>query len=312
MSLVLDKLITRFVLLLLLPLALLPLGIGRKIGALFGYTVFAAIAGLRKRIVKRIAEALPEMVKINPALAATDAQQIGRAYFANLGRCFAELAKIHYGFARPMLEQVEFRGVEHFQAAKTAGRGVLFITAHCGNWEASALAFGLQYEPMHMLIRHQNSPSVNQLFENLRTQYGNQTIHKDGAARKVLSVIRKGGIVGILSDIAVPMHEGIVTPFMGRLAWTTPLPAVIAQKTGCALLPGFIRREGEKLVVEFYPQIGTEGQDVPAITAALSDRIGNYIASYPDEWFWFYSRWRNTSAKDLEGVEIATMQQGDA
>ena len=312
MSLLLDKLVTRLVLLLLLPLALLPLALGRRIGALFGYILFMSIRGLRRRVVSRIAEALPEMARINPALLSTSAELIGRAYFANLGRCFAELAKIHYGFARPMLEQVEFKGLEYFQAAKSAGRGVIFVTAHCGNWEASALAFGLQHEPVYMLIRHQNSPSVNELFENLRTQYGNQTIHKDGAARKVLSVIRKGGIVGILSDIAVPMHEGIVTPFMGRPAWTTPLPAVIAQKTGCALLPGFIRREGERLIVDFFPPLPTENKDVPAITAALSDQIGNYIANHPEEWFWFYSRWRNTSAKDLEGVEIATMQQGDA
>lgn len=305
MSSILDKIFTHLVLWLLLPPALLPLRLARRVGAGIGLLAFLLAGSLRRKVVARVAASLPTIARINPAAAADGAETIARRFFANLGRFFVEVVRIHFGFGRQLLDQVEFRGVEHYRAAKNAGRGVIFVTAHCGNWEASALAFGLQFEPMAVVVRHQQSAEVTGLLERLRCRYGNQSILKDGAARRVLSMIRSGGVVGILSDIAVPQREGILTEFLGRPAWTTPMPAVIAQKTGCTLLPGFIRREGERLVVEFHAPIPTAGLDIATITATVAQQIEAHIASYPEEWFWLYHRWKNAP----ETMSAATSAQ---
>jgi Kdo2-lipid IVA lauroyltransferase/acyltransferase len=292
----LDKIVTHLVLLLLLPVALLPLRLARAIGAGVGVVVFRFAGKLRCRVVERISASLPAIGRSNPQAAVLGANVIGRRFFANLGRFFIEVVKIHFGLGRNLLEQVEFRGMEHYRQAKDAGQGVIFVTAHCGNWEASALAFGMRHDPLSIVVRHQRSATVTELLERMRVRYGNESILKDGSARKVLQVIRSGGVVGILSDIAVPQREGILTDFLGRPAWTTPMPAVIAQKTGCALLPGFIHREGERLVVVFSPPVATAGLDTAAITARLAQSIEQQIASYPDEWFWLYHRWKGAPA----------------
>jgi len=292
----LDKIVTHLVLLLLLPVALMPLRLVRTIGAGFGLLVFRFSGKLRYRVVERIAESLPAIERINPQAAGCEAEVLGRRFFANLGRFFSEVVKIHFGLGRSLLEQVEFRGMEHYRQAKAGGRGVIFVTAHCGNWEASALAFGMRHDPLSIVVRHQRSATVTDLLDKMRTRYGNESILKVGSARKVLQVIRNGGVVGILADIAVRKREGILTDFLGRPAWTTPLPAVIAQKTGCALLPGFIHREGERLVVAFSPPVATAGLDTAAITARLAHCIEQQIASYPDEWFWLYHRWKGAPA----------------
>jgi Kdo2-lipid IVA lauroyltransferase/acyltransferase len=292
----LDPIVTRFVLLLLLPLALLPLRLARAIGAGAGLTVFRCSGKLRCRVVDRITESLPAIVRLNSQMKDADAEAIGRRFFANLGRFFSEVVKIHYGLGRGMLENVEFRGMDHYRQAKDAGRGVIFVTAHCGNWEASALAFGLRHDPLTVVVRHQRSATVTTLLQQMRTRYGNESTLKDGVARRVLRVVRSGGVVGILSDIAVPQREGILTDFLGRPAWTTPMPAVIAQKTGCALLPGFIHRDGQRLLVDFFPQIETEGLDTATITAHIASSIELQIARHPDEWFWLYHRWRRAPA----------------
>ncbi len=293
-----DRIIPQLVLLTLLPLALLPLSLARSIGRGFGLLAYRVIPKLRRRIEEVMTAALPAMIRLNPELNGVTASELARRFFANLGMFFLEVVKIYFGLGQRILEQVEFRGLEHFNQAKAAGRGVIFITAHAGNWEAMALAFGLKYHPMTIVVRHQRSPKVTELLAALRDRFGNDTVLKDGAARKVLSVIRSGGVVGILSDIAVPEREGILTSFLGRPAWTTPMPAVIAQKTGCTLLTGFIHREQQQLIVEFAP-IVTAGLDTEAITASISQHIEQQIARYPDEWFWFYRRWKGAPASPV-------------
>lgn len=279
-------------LLLTLPLALLPLALSRRIGALLGIAAFHLVGSLRRKVMANIAPSLAALGQINPELQKAGADDIARKFMANFGRFLAEVLRLHFGLGRRMLEEVEFRGSEHFLKASEQGRGIIFVTAHSGNWEAAALAFGLRYTPMTIVVRHQRSPALTEMLSRLRGQYGNETILKDGAARKVFNSIRRGGVVAILADIAVPKREGILTDFLGRPAWTTPMPAVIAQKTGCSLLPGFIHREGEKLVVVFHPPVEAAGNDTQAITRELSRHIEEHIASYPDEWFWLYHRWK--------------------
>ncbi len=47
-------------------------------------------------------------------------------------------------------------------------------------------------------------------------------------------------------DQAVIPDEGYVIDFLGRGAWTTKMPALIARKTGAAVLPAFIHRDGRR------------------------------------------------------------------
>lgn len=293
-----DRIIPQLVLLALFPLALLPLPLARSIGRGVGLMAYRIIPKLRRRVEEAMTAVLPEMIRLNPELNGVTVSGLARRFFANLGMFFIEVVKIYFGLGQRMLEQVEFRGIEHFNAAKAAGRGAIFVTAHTGNWEAMALAFGLKYHPMTIVVRRQRSPKVTELLAALRDRFGNDTILKEGSARKVLSVIRSGGVVGILSDIAVSEREGLLTSFLGRPAWTTPMPAVIAQKTGCVLLSGLIHRAGARLIVEFSP-IATEGFDTETITNAISKRIEQHIARHPGEWFWFYRRWKGAPASPV-------------
>lgn len=238
-----------------------------------------------------VSEAWEGLVALEPSLAAVSPGRVVDGFFEHLGIFVVEVVMISLGRDR-FLDDVEFRGVEHFHTVRERGKGILFITAHCGNWEASALAFARRFEPFSVVVRHQRSAAVTAFLDRVRNRYGNETIMKRGAAKRILSLVRQGKIVGILSDIAVEEKDGILTPFFGKPAWTTSLPAAIAQKTGCALLPGFIHREGERLVVTFHPEIPVEGETEAAITQAISRVIERHIARHPAEWFWFYHRWR--------------------
>ena len=78
------------------------------------------------------------------------------------------------------------RGTEHFRKAHARGRGVIFITGHCGNWELSALAVSMDLTRVNVVARAQNNPYLNRFVERTRERYGNSVIYKKGALKKIL------------------------------------------------------------------------------------------------------------------------------
>ena len=85
---------------------------------------------------------------------------------------FRSIGRLLYAFSRfPRInrenisEWIRYEGLEHYQAAKKAGHGVLFATAHMGNWELSAFAHALMTEPMNVVIRPLDDPKVDRLVE---------------------------------------------------------------------------------------------------------------------------------------------------
>jgi KDO2-lipid IV(A) lauroyltransferase len=131
----------------------------------------------------------------------------------------------------------------------------------------------------------------------MRKKYGNSIIYKKGALKPILQALRSNGCVGILMDQAVVRDEGFVINFLGRGAWTTKMPALIARKTGAAVLPVFIHRTGTGHVINIYPEIELSRSDdregaVRDDTIMFSGYIEQYIAKHPAEWLWIHRRWK--------------------
>ena len=91
--------------------------------------------------------------KRNLAMALPESTQPERARivdgcFQSLARLMALLPRFPAITKANVHEWIRYEGFEHFEEAKRQGRGVLFATAHLGNWEFSAFAHALMAEPM--------------------------------------------------------------------------------------------------------------------------------------------------------------------
>src|SRR5262249_13610613 len=77
---------------------------------------------------------------------------------------FRSIARVLVAFARfPGMEPLRSEGREYFAEALRAGRGVLFATAHLGNWELSALAHSQITGPMSVMVRPLDNPRIDAL-----------------------------------------------------------------------------------------------------------------------------------------------------
>src|SRR5947209_19136611 len=87
-------------------------------------------------------------------------------------------------------EWIRYEGFEHYERAKERGKGVLFATAHLGNWELSAFAHALLTEPMNVVVRPLDNPKIDELVEHRRALSGNKLLSKRDFARSMLHALR--------------------------------------------------------------------------------------------------------------------------
>ena len=228
-----------FIIILAVPLAIMPTKFSVKAGELLGLVLFHLWSSRRKIAINNLKEAVSSgTLKITAT-----PDSIVRTFFQNFGKGFSEVIKIYFGLGKKIIDSVTLEGIEHFQAAQSKGKGILFITGHCGNWELLAIATSVKLSSSFAVVaRPMDNPFLNRIIEKTRHTYGNRIIYKKAALKNILQELRSNEAVGILMDQAVLAREGFVIDFLGRGAWTTKMPALIARKTGAAILPAFIHR----------------------------------------------------------------------
>ena len=284
-----------------LPIALLPHRMALKLGDYLGVLCFFCWGSRRKIAIENLKAA----VSRKSLTIGASPEEVIKQNFRNLGRSFVEVVKIYYGLGDHIIRNVKIRGAENFLKASKKGKGTLFITGHCGNWELTALAAPMNLTEMHVVARPIDNPYLNRLVERTRRKYGNRVIYKKGALKKILFALSKNEVVAILMDQSVVISEGVMADFLGKKDYTMKTPALIALKTGSPVLPGFIRRSEDGHIIEIGEELeldSAEGGEkaVYANTIKMSRCIEEYIKQNPAEWLWMHRRWKRI--KDSPGT----------
>src|SRR4030042_4205024 len=278
-----------------IPLGILPFRLSLKAGELYGLLLFYLWGSRRKIALQN----LRNSILSNAIIISEPIKKIVRDNFKNLGKSFAEIIKIYYGLGNKIIDSVSIEGIENFDEAKLKGKGILVITGHCGNWELMSIASTSKHLRTAVVARPINNPYVNKFIENVRQKYGNYVIYKQAALKPIIKTLKNNGSVGILMDQAVISDEGYIIDFLGRGAWTTKMPALIARKKGAGVLPAFIHRTSTGHKIEIYPGIElSKNSDmenaIKEDTAKFSGFIEKYIKEHPGEWLWIHRRWKRT------------------
>ncbi|MEW6409124.1 MAG: lysophospholipid acyltransferase family protein [Nitrospirota bacterium] len=233
----------------------------------------------------------------------TELREIAKGSYANLGRNFAEFSRFLNSGTNLIERYVRIDGFENYLNAKAKGKGVIFLTGHCGNWELMALAQSKMGEPLSVIGRPMDNPYLDRLINKIRATYGNRTINKRGAIREMLRTLKEGGVIGILLDENTRLDEGVFVDFFGIPACTNRGFANIILKTGAPVVPAFINYEGKGHHRVVYSKeleiinIGNREKDVIENTALFTRVIENHIRKYPDQWLWMLKRWKTRPAK---------------
>jgi KDO2-lipid IV(A) lauroyltransferase len=213
---------------------------------------------------------------------------------------FRSIARVLVAFAKfPAIRRdtvkqwIRCEGLDHVEAALRQGRGVLFATAHLGNWELSAYAHALLAAPMDIVVRPLDNPLLDALVEHRRSLSGNRIIAKQEYARAILKALAANRAVGILVDQNSAADAGAFVDFFGVKACAGVGFAKLAAHSGAAVIPGFaVWEETEKrYVLRFRPPVEITG-DAARDTQAVQSEIERAIRQHPDQWLWIHRRWK--------------------
>lgn len=226
-------------------------------------------------------------------------QRSALAVYAHFGRVLFDILWLRGRPKERVLPlMAEVVGREHVEKAMAAGRGILYATAHIGNWEMQGLAHAWTFAPFSVVARPLDNPELDRRLNAVRVQAGNTVIYKQRALGNVLKTLRGGGAVAILVDQNVQEQDGIFVDFFGRPAATTTVVAAVAIKTGCVLGAGYtqMRSDGRyRLIyeppIEWTPS-GDRQRDVAELTQRVTKVIEGWVREVPEQWLWMHRRWK--------------------
>ena len=268
----------------------------RWCGACIAGIAFHLLGRLRRVGMRNLALAFPEepVVRLSSRL---------RSAYRNLGYQLAEFCLMQNYSSTEAGEFIEYDGLEHYLAARDAGKGVLVLTGHLGAWELSSFFHSLSGYPMGLVIRRLDNGLVDDFVNRIRCLHGNRVIHKDDFARGLISAMRRAETVGILMDTNMTPPQGIFVPFFGVEACTASGMARVALKTGAAVIPGFLLfdESRQKYVLHFGHQLELQRSDDPedeirANTSLFTSVLERYIRQNPEQWLWMHRRWKTRPA----------------
>src|SRR5215211_3074779 len=217
-----------------------------------------------------------------------------RRHFRRLGAnllCSAKLTQIS---PDKILEHVEVENIDSMAREFRAGVPVVLVLSHLGTWEVFA-------QLMPKFVGFVRNSSVYQGLGNrfidkhvrrTRSQTGLELFDRHDGFEPVIELLRSGGGVGVLSDQHAGDH-GVWTPFFGRLASTSPLPALLAKRTQAALIAAGVYTTGRaRWRMVFTERFDKTGASIAVLTSKINEVIGQQIRRAPEDWFWVHNRWK--------------------
>ena len=267
----------------------LPLRGLHAIGGALGWLLWCLPNPLRRKAVQTLSHVVTRFGD-------KSSQSLVKPTLIETGKSALELCKIWSGNPRAALDMVrEVRGVELFDQALAAGKGLIIAAPHLGCWEL--LNFWLcSRTPIAIAYRPPRRPEIEPLLIAARGALAAEQVRAEGAAgvRALFKRLRSGGVVGILPDQQPKAGEGEFASFFGTSALTMVLLSRLAQRTGATVLFAFAERlpRGAGFRIHVLPApAGIADPDLPTAVAALNRGVEDCVRLAPAQYQWAYKRY---------------------
>jgi len=231
-------------------------------------------------------------------------KSIARGAFLNYCRSIAEL--VHMRHPEKLLDKltIELEGEENIEPAFKPGNGIVFATAHFGNWELMAAHMARVGHRVNVVARSMHDGYFDRWLNETRAKAGTHVIKRGNRDLELFRCLRRNEGLGILFDLDTD-GPGVFVDFLGQPAYTQTGPVALALRLKSSILPGFIHRTGRlshKIVI--YPPLEFR-QDAEADEEKIVDGLNQLnailekeIRAHPTEWAWMHRRWRHTPRDD--------------
>ena len=258
------------------------------------YIVLYKLFGYRTAVVRE------NLRKSFPEKSAEELRTIERAFYRWFCDLVVETLKTLTISPAEVKERVSVSGEDVLKRHYDAGRSVILVMGHWGNWELGGARFSqLGLHQLFVIYRPLQNKWFDGLVHHMRTRLGNKLYAMNDTMKGMLRDRDKVTATAFIADQTPPPDRAYWTTFLHQ---DTPVffgTEKIAQKLGYPVIYVGIERvrrghyvmRFEELVAN--PERTTEGE----LSQLHTRRLESDIRRLPAFWLWSHRRWKHKRPK---------------
>ena len=285
------------------------------------YLAYAAGWGIVRRLPETLANGLFQLIadvvwrgrpasvvqleanlrRVRPSATYDELRALSRAGMRSYLRYWCETFRLPDWNRDRVVGTVRVENESNLRNPLRAGRGVVAALPHMGNWDHAGAWASLTDAPVVTVAERLRPERLFARFLAYRERLGMEILPLTGGQSHLLSALtealRQVRFVPQLADRDL-RATGVEVELLGEPTRMPPGPAMLALRTGAALLPVSIWYQpgGRGIVIRFHdevvaPTTGRTREKVAAMTQEVADVFSAAIRAHPADWHMLQPLW---------------------
>src|SRR2546428_7736479 len=227
-----------------------------------------------------------------------EVDQAARRSFREYSKYIVEIMRLPHLSDADLDRLVEVEGADNFRRALEHGKGIIFVSAHFGNFELGGVHIADVIAPLTVLA---DDLGMKRVFDMLLGHRRKRDVHlvTEGMARAALSALRRNELVGLMMDLGPRAHafDTVRVNFCGRETGFPSVAAQLSRVSGAPIVVGcVVRRAGRPFLGIAAEPIFVERTkealaDVHTATQRIVSDIERFVTSWPEQWYIYRPMW---------------------
>ena len=246
--------------------------------------IVAPVIGYRKRVRENLEFIFPEMPE-------AEKNRLIRAVPAQIGRTLVELFSPADFKKVAALSTISGEGLSALDAAGAAGRPIIMVSGHFGNYDAGRFALSQRGFKVGALYRKMNYKGFNKYYVSQIAEIAEPLFLRGRRGMgEMVKFIKDGNAVAMLID--QHMAAGAPLTFFGKTAYTALSAADLALRYDALLVPCYAVRQNDGLHFDVIVEAPIPHTTPEEMTQALNDSLEARVRERMDQWLWTHRRWK--------------------
>ncbi|CAN5674271.1 LpxL/LpxP family Kdo(2)-lipid IV(A) lauroyl/palmitoleoyl acyltransferase [soil metagenome] len=214
------------------------------------------------------------------------------AHFAAIGIGVFEFARSWWGSVKPLRRGLVVEGLDHLEAARAGGRGVIVVSGHFTTLEVCGRLM-CDHVPLAGMYRPHGQAAMEWAVRRGRARYAAAMFRKQDV-RGAVRHLKRGGLLWYAPDQDPSRGDSVYVPFFGQPAHSLTSTHQLARMSGAAvLLFKHSRRDDGGYTLSLQPALDDfPSADAAADTARIMAGIEAMARAAPAQYLWIHRRFK--------------------